>query len=380
MLRKLHRILAVVMAALFATAVAFITPSAAFADSSLIVTLGADLTDSQRETVLEFFNLTEDDLDNMEVIEVTNDDEREYLSNYLSDDVIGTTTMSCSYIEPTTSGGINVETANLTYVTKNTIANALETAGVENVNIVVTAPYEVSGTGALTGVFMAYEAIGEELDEDAQEAAAEELVESAELEDEYGEDITDVISDIKNEVSSDSSLTDDDILDLVQQAAEDKGLSLDDDALQTIADIASRAQSVGFGTESTGFWNSIKSFFTNIGTAISNWVSDIVETVTGNSSDDSDDDADSDSTDSENEDNDSSDEGILGTLNTDIFDLDDPSSDDTDDEETDSDESDSDTDNTDSSSTDDSSADSSTSSTDGTSSDSESTSDTDTTY
>ena len=46
------------------------------------------------------------------------------------------------------------------------IASTLTTAGMENCNVIAACPFEVSGTGALTGIIMAYEqASGENLDE-----------------------------------------------------------------------------------------------------------------------------------------------------------------------------------------------------------------------
>ena len=84
---------------------------------------------------------------------------------YIPLEQIGTRTLSCAYVKPTQSGGIKVRTANLNYVTGNMIANALSTAGVTNCEAVAACPYEVSGTGALTGVIMAYEsASGQKLD------------------------------------------------------------------------------------------------------------------------------------------------------------------------------------------------------------------------
>ncbi len=328
MLKTLSRIFPVLMAMLLAATVLF--PTAAFADSQRIVTLGADLTEDQRATVLEFFGLTEDDLDNLQVIEVTNEDERDLLSDYVSSDIIGYQTLSCSYIEPTSSGGINVETANLTYVTKNTIYNALQTAGVENCNVVVTAPFDVSGTGALTGIFMAYEAAGESLDEDKEDAAAEELVESAALEDQYGEDVASVISDVKNDVtSSDSDLSSDEIADLVNQYASEKGLSLSDDAVQTITNIAERVQDMDYDSSafsttlddinnsltsgSDGILGAIQSFFSQI----IEWITSLIDSITGN---DTNDDATSDDTEGH------STEGILGELNTDVYELDETTS------------------------------------------------------
>ncbi len=328
MLNKLSGILAATMAVLLAGSVLF--PSTAFADSQRIVTLGADLSEEERATVLEFFGLTEDDLDDLYVIEVTNADERDLLLDYISSDIIGYQTISSSYIEPTTSGGINVETANLTYVTKNTIYNALQTAGVENVNVVVTAPYDVSGTGALTGIFMAYEATGEALDDEKESAAAEELVESAALENEYGTDVTSVISEVKNEVTSaDEDLTTDQIIEIVEQYASEKGLTLSDEAIQTITDIAERVQNLDYASDafsdtldqindaisntSEGILGIIQDFFNQI----LEWIKELIDTITGSISS-------SDSTE-ETEETESthSTEGILGELNTDVFELDD---------------------------------------------------------
>lgn len=326
-------------AAIAVTAGLALAPIPAFADSQRIVTIGADLTQSEENTVLDFFGLTENDLNQMEVITVTNEDERSYLEGSISTDVIGNETLSCSYIEPTTSGGINVETANLTYVTKNTLYNALQTAGVENVNLVVTAPYDVSGTGALTGVFMAYEKSGQALDEDKEQAATEEMVETAQLEDTYGEDVASVISDVKNDVvSQGSDLTTDDILALIDKYAQSRGLSLSDADRQTIADIANRVQGLEYDSDAfsttlddikeqiagvsdkidekaDGILGAIQSFFEAVG----NFFSNLFASITGQQQDAANDNANASN---ENMDDAHSTSGILGSLNTDVFELD----------------------------------------------------------
>ena len=309
MLRKRFKAaLAVLPALVLALAIAF-APSAAYADSSsTIVTLGADLTDEQRETVLEFFGLTEEDLDSMEVIEVTNTDEREYLEGTLDDSIIGYKTLSCSYVQITNSGGINVQTANLTYVTSDIIYNALQTAGVENCNVVVTAPYDVSGTGALTGIFMAFEADGTELDEDKKEAATEELVATAELEDTYGDEAAEIIGDVKNEViSSSGDMSDEEISELIEETASGYGITFSDEDLATITELISSIQQLDYDTNAfantlsslsenaSGIWAAIKSFFSSI-------IDFFVNLFSGGSSE-------SDS--------------ILDDLNTDVYELDD---------------------------------------------------------
>ena len=49
----------------------------------------------------------------VDVIYVNNTDERNLLSSFIPLEVIGTRTLSCAYVNPTTSGGIQVKTANL---------------------------------------------------------------------------------------------------------------------------------------------------------------------------------------------------------------------------------------------------------------------------
>ena len=236
-----------VAAAVLAIAIATTLPMTAYADSSRIVTLGVDLTQEQRESVLSFFNLDEGSLSKMDVVNVNNQDERRYLEGILPDEVIGWKTLSCSYIEPTDSGGINVQTANLNYVTRSTLYNALQTAGIQNCNLVVTAPFPVSGTGALTGIFMAFESTGTKLDEAKKEAATVELVDTAKLQDEYGDTIAEVISEVKDKVvSSPSELTDDQIKELIRAAAALKGLNIADEDLDLIMQIIHKIQSLDY--------------------------------------------------------------------------------------------------------------------------------------
>lgn len=322
MLKKLIKTMAMGVATL-ALAIGTM-PVSAFADSGRIVTIGADLTDSQKATVLDFFGLSESDLENMQVITVNNQDERAYLEGTVSDAVIGTQTLSCSYIEPTTSGGINVETANLTYVTKNTLYNALQTAGIENCNLVVTAPYKVSGTGALTGIFKAYEANGKTLDDDKKEAATQEMVDTAKLENTYGEGAAQVIGDVKDQViSSGKDMTDDQIRDIIKTAAKAKGINLTDADIDTILAMVKRVKSLDY--DKTAFSNTLDKISGQLDElngkadgilgAIQEFFGNIVkwfQGLFGGGSDNA----------NENASGGSSNAGILGGLNTNVFELD----------------------------------------------------------
>lgn len=187
--------------------------------NQLVLTLGADLTAEQKAYILQYFGISEDQVT---VITVTNADERSQLGNLISEEQIGTHTLSCALVRTTSSGGIQVKTANMNYVTSNMIASTLSTSGVYNCEVLTAAPMEVSGTGALTGVVMAYEnAIGAELDTEKKALANEELVITGEIADTVGQDqATLVVNDIKIHIVRDQITDEQEVNQVVDQVIE----------------------------------------------------------------------------------------------------------------------------------------------------------------
>ena len=206
------------------------------ADAMKVVTLGADLSEDQKNTMLRYFKV---DSSQAQIIYVTNQDERDHLSAYVPLEQIGTRTVSCAYVQPTTSGGIKVRTANLNWVTCNMIASSLSTSGVTNCEVVAACPFEVSGTGALTGIQMAYEtASGEKLDETKKELATEEMVVTGNLADSVGQnDATTVINQAKMQVIADNIQNADDIYNIVVNISNNNNVSLSDDEINTIVNL-----------------------------------------------------------------------------------------------------------------------------------------------
>ena len=206
------------------------------ADSMKVVTLGADLSDDQKNTMMKYFNV---DSSQVQILTITNQDERNHLSAYVPLEQIGTRTVSCAYVKPTQSGGIKVRTANLNWVTCNMIATSLSTSGVKNCEVVAACPFEVSGTGALTGIQMAYEtATGEQLDSTKKELATEEMVVTGNLADEVGKnDATTVMNNSKMQVIKDNVQNADEIYNIVVNVAQENNVSLDSDQISKIVDL-----------------------------------------------------------------------------------------------------------------------------------------------
>ena len=222
-----------IVAALCSMCLALGNPLPVMADASKVVTLGADLTDEQKNTMMKYFKA---DASQVQIITVNNQDERNYLGKYISSEQIGTRTLSCAYVKPTQSGGIKVRTANLNYVTCNMLANALSTAGISNCEAVAACPYEVSGTGALTGVMMAYEsASGKQLDSTKKDLATKEVVVTGDVAKQVGGDnATNIINQAKLQIIGDNVQNADEIYNIVNNIAVQNNVSLSSDELTTI--------------------------------------------------------------------------------------------------------------------------------------------------
>ncbi len=158
---------------------------------SKIISYGKDLTAEERILIFREMPLPDDvTSEDIKSIEVTNEEEWKLLKGLVPDNEIGTKAISSVYVEKLNSGeGLKLETKNLTFVTPQMMANALVTAGVRDARIYATAPREVSGTAALTGIYKAIETLtGKALASDAKQLAARELVQTGNLGERVGKE------------------------------------------------------------------------------------------------------------------------------------------------------------------------------------------------
>jgi uncharacterized protein YpuA (DUF1002 family) len=228
--------------------------------------LGADLSDSQLETVLKFMNLTKEDLDDYQVVTVTNQEEHEYLDDYLDSSVIGTHALSSVLITQNDPGeGITITTYNINYCTVAMYQNALITAGLEDANIIVAGPFEISGTAALIGAVKAYSNMtGEEVDEDSLDTAVEELVTTGDIAEEVGEteEIADLMAYIKQTVIQQGLTSQSDIEAAIQQAAEEFGVELTQEQIDRISSLMQKISGLDIDTDA--LMNQAKDIFNKL--------------------------------------------------------------------------------------------------------------------
>ena len=257
--------------------------------------IGANLNEEQIAAVYQLFNVKRGEVTELTV---TNAEEREYLEGYVDESLIGTRSISCVYVELLAEGaGMDVTTSNITWCTPEMYISALATAGITDAKIVVAAPFEVSGTAALTGVYKAYEDLtGKKLDDLAKAVSTQELTITGELANEIGEmDSTSIVNDLKMMLDETAQMTDEEIREQIIQIAATYNVNLtenqinqlislcrsleglDADALKsrveevqnTLKKVSdAKTQVIGFVEQVKKVVTSIKSFFEKIGDII----------------------------------------------------------------------------------------------------------------
>ncbi len=276
---------------MFTLAMALCVPCLAVNAGEARAVVGADLTQSQIESVYSAFGVSRGDV---EEITVTNAEERDYLEGVVDESVIGTRSISCVYIKVLDAGkGLTVQSSNISWCTNEMYQAAMLTAGITDAEVVVTAPFTVSGTAALTGIYKAYEDItGQKLETENKETAAEELVITAEL-----ADATDsatalsIINELKLILDEVKNMTDDELREEIVKIAASYGYTLTDEEIAriislcrslqglSVADLQERIsgfqdtveklsgaveQVSSFGAKIAAFFNSIAEFFAKL--------------------------------------------------------------------------------------------------------------------
>ena len=292
-MKTMKRLLCIILAVLMFASLG----AAAYADgdAQARAVIGANLDENQIASVYQLFNVKRGDVKEMTV---TNAEEREYLEGYVDESLIGTRSISCVYVELLAEGaGMDVTTSNITWCTPEMYISALATAGITDAKIVVAAPFEVSGTAALTGVYKAYEDLtGKKLDDLAKAVSTQELTITGELANEIGEmDSTSIVNDLKMMLDETAQMTDEEIREQIIQIAATYNVNLTENQINQLISLCrslegldaealksrveevqntlkkvsdAKTQVIGFVETVKKVVTSIKSFFEKIGDLI----------------------------------------------------------------------------------------------------------------
>ncbi|MBR6114471.1 MAG: DUF1002 domain-containing protein [Oscillospiraceae bacterium] len=225
---------------LIAAVLAPVTPARAAGTECAVI--GADLTNAQTEEVYAAFGIPRG---SVQELMMTNDEERSYLEGYVDESVIGTASISCVYIRLLDEGsGTQVSAENVTWCDEEMYRAALETAGITDVQAIIAAPFAVSGTAALAGIYKAYETLtGQTLDEIAKQVGVQELTLTADLADQLGSvDASAIVGDLKSILTETASMTDEELRTQIRAVAEQYGVTLNDAQVRQLLNLCRRLE------------------------------------------------------------------------------------------------------------------------------------------
>ncbi|MBS3198853.1 DUF1002 domain-containing protein [Turicibacter bilis] len=239
-----------------------------------ILSFGSSLNQREEAALRDYFGVS----DEMEAIYVDNETAIKQLG--LAPDALDDYKggwYSSAYVKLTDQGGINVSSKNVSLVTNEMFANALITSGILNCEVIVSAPFMVTGESALAGILAgAEEIMGESLSEENKIVAKEEIDTTLEIADE-------ILNNPDNEInsSSDSSTVASGIInDIKQQVIKDSpnstqmeqiivnvtnnyGVELSEESTERIANLMEDVNKLDID------YNDIKETMKNIGDSIS---------------------------------------------------------------------------------------------------------------
>lgn len=266
-------------------------------DDKPYLALGADLTNEQKNQVLELMGINPDDIGNYDLVTVKNEEEHQYLDAYLDSSMIGTRALSSVVIVKRDKGdGIHISTKNISYCTIGMYKNALATAGLEDADVIVAAPFPISGTAALIGAMKAYADMEDtKVDKASLDAAMNEIVVTGELSENLGdkEQSEQLIAYVKKKVLEDGLDSAKEIQNAISEACDKFEVSLTDEDKERIASLMEKIGSLDIDVDSllkqagsiyesladmegqTGFFAGIIAFFKKIADAILSFIQGI---------------------------------------------------------------------------------------------------------
>ena len=214
-----------------------------FADAvegDVILSLGQNLTDSQREEMKKRFGAKEGD----QIIEVPIAEEHKYLGEFVPEAKIGSKAISSAKIEYTKPGsGIHVETSErIKFITDDMYRQALETAGVKDADITVDSPVNVSGTAALTGIMKAYEVTsGKKISDSVKKVANQEMVVTSDLANDVGaEKAAGFVKEVKEQVAANAPKSREEVQSIIVNISNEYNLNLSEKQKEDLTDFFDR--------------------------------------------------------------------------------------------------------------------------------------------
>ncbi len=143
---------------------------------------------------------------------------------------------------------VSVDKSKITTITGQMYISALKSAGITSGHVYVTSPVTATGESALAGIMNAYEeATDVEIPETVKEAANDEIYTQAEIVENSGvdaNDLSDLVNQVKDEVSKDNVTDHDTIVNIINNYVQNNNINITSVDIENLASTIEEVQNV----------------------------------------------------------------------------------------------------------------------------------------
>ena len=143
---------------------------------------------------------------------------------------------------------VSVDKSKITTITGDMYISALKSAGITSGHVYVTSPVPATGESALAGIMNSYEEVTDvEIPESVKEAANDEIYTQAEIVNNSGvsaDDLSKLVSSVKDEVSSDNITDHDTIVNIINNYVQTNNINITNNDIENLADSIEQVQNV----------------------------------------------------------------------------------------------------------------------------------------
>ncbi len=233
--------------------VGMIIPAGFSTDSNVIITYGetTHANDNYKSVVDSFFRSQSNvDISDVNSKIITADQVNKVSSgitgkSYSSDQIFSSALLD---LNDDDNLQVSVDKSKITVVTGEMYISALKSAGIDRGHVYVTSPVEATGESALAGIMNAYEEVTDvEIPESVKEAATDEIYTQAEIVENSGvsaDDLSQLVDDVKQEVSGDNVTDHDTIVNIINNYVQTNNINITDVDVENLADSIEQVQSV----------------------------------------------------------------------------------------------------------------------------------------
>lgn len=228
-------------------------PTGFATDSNLVITYGeTTYANNDYKSVVDafFVNQANVDLNNVNSKVITADQVNQVSGGITGKSYSSDQIFSSAYLDLNDNDNleVSVDKSKITTITGNMYISALKSAGITSGHVYVTSPVEATGESALAGIMNAYEeATDVEIPETVKEAANDEIYTEAEIVENSGVDaekLSQLVDDVKQEVSSDNVTDHDTIVNIINNYVQTNNINITNSDIENLADTIEQVQNV----------------------------------------------------------------------------------------------------------------------------------------